>query len=55
MIKKLLKSALLISSIFLFVGCGATNCGCGLTSDVDTSKKLQKTTIIQVKKTENAR
>lgn len=55
MIQKLLKSALFISIILLFVGCGAKNCGCGLTSEVDTSKKNEKPTSIQLEKTENAR
>lgn len=55
MIKKLLKSAVIIGSILLFVGCAAKNCGCGLTSEVDTSNKLEKTTSIQLEKIENAR
>jgi len=55
MIKKLLKPVLILGILLLFIGCGAKNCGCGLTSEVDTNKKLEKTTSIQLKDIENTK
>lgn len=55
MIKKSLKSVTILSILLLFMSCGAKNCGCGLTSEADTKKQLEKTTSITFKKTETAK
>lgn len=55
MMIKLLKLVSALGILLLFIGCGATNCGCGLTSEVETHKKLEKPTLLKVIKIENAR
>ncbi|MBL4744900.1 MAG: hypothetical protein JKY08_00885 [Flavobacteriaceae bacterium] len=54
MIKKLLKLVSILG-ILLFIGCGAKNCGCGLTSEVDTNKTMEKPSVKALTEIENAR
>jgi len=55
MTKKLLKLVSILGILLLFIGCGAKNCGCGLTSEVETNKQLDTSTLMDTKKIENAK
>jgi len=55
MINKLLKLVSILGILLLFIGCGAKNCGCGLTSEVETNNQLDTSTSIHLKKIENAK